>query len=192
MTDDGKHPDRNRGAEHLRWIRRLRPEVEVDLGVLERTRSILMATATNRPPPVQNPPPGTPTIIPHLPYQDGAAAVDWLERVFGFREIEAARIEHPGGLHAEMEIGAGRIMIGSPGGHGAFPPKGSGTPSQLLSVYVDDIDNHYQHAIDSGATICTQIEDKFYGDRVYEALDLEGHRWSFHMHTGRRFPFDGG
>ena len=26
--------------------------------------------------------------------------------------------------------------------------------------------------------------------RVYEAFDLEGHRWSFHQHTGRRFAFE--
>jgi uncharacterized glyoxalase superfamily protein PhnB len=151
-----------------------------------------MAIPEDQSPSISSPPPGWPQIVPHLPYENVPAAVEWLERAFGFQEVEGARIEHPGGVHTEMVLGAGRIMLGGPGGHGAFPPKGTGTPSQLLSVYVDAIDRHCQQARAAGARICAELEDKFYGDRVYEALDLEGHRWSFHQHTGRRFPIDQG
>ncbi len=138
---------------------------------------------------VESPPPGTPTIIPNMPYRDIERAVDWLSRAFGFQEIEAGRVEVGGRVvHTEMELGAGRIMLGSPGGHGAFPPKGAGhNPSQMLCVYVTDVDAHCERARAAGATICAELEDKFYGDRVYEALDCEGHRWSFHQHTGHRF-----
>jgi uncharacterized glyoxalase superfamily protein PhnB len=173
----------------LDLIRQLRPEADADPDVLARARSRLMAHLEQEPVVrVTSPPLGTPQIIPHLPYENGVEAVEWLGRAFGFREIREARHESPGGLHAEMELGAGRIMIGTPGGHGAFPPKGSGNPSQLLSVYVEDVDAHCARARAAGATICAELEDKFYGDRVYEALDLEGHRWSFHQHTGRTFP----
>ena len=175
----------------LDLVRLLRPAADVDSGLLERERTKLMATISEQSQAVQSPPPGTPQIIPHLPYEDVAAAIEWLERAFGFREVEEARIESPGGIHAEMTIGAGRVMLGTPGGHGAFPPKGSGSPSQLLSVYVDDVDAHYARARAEGARICAELEDKFYGDRVYEANDLEGHRWSFHQYTGRRFPIGG-
>ncbi len=172
----------------LEAVRLLRSEDGLDPIALARERSKLMSHIAQRSPAVTSPPAGTPQIIPHIPYERGLEAVEWLERAFSFQEIEQARHEGPGGLHAELELGSGRIMIGTPGGHGAFPPKGSGQPTQLLSVYVNDVDAHYQRAVDAGARICGELEDKFYGDRVYEAYDLEGHRWSFHQHTGRTFP----
>lgn len=178
-------------TDELDLVRRLRPDVDAPPEILARERTRLMAVIESRELPVSSPPPGTPQIIPTLPYQDGLAAIEWLERAFGFQEIEHLRIEAPGGVHAHLELGSGRIMIGSPGGHGAFPPKGAGSPSLMLSVYVDDVDAHYARAREAGAHICAEIEDKFYGDRVYEALDLEGHRWSFHQHTGRTFPMNG-
>ena len=46
-------------------------------------------------------------------------------------------------------------------------------------VYVHDIDAHYAHAVAEGADITMAIEDAFYGERRYEATDLEGHRWHF-------------
>jgi PhnB protein len=46
-------------------------------------------------------------------------------------------------------------------------------------VYVHDIDTHYRRAESEGAQIVTPLEDMFWGDRRYEALDLEGHRWHF-------------
>jgi uncharacterized glyoxalase superfamily protein PhnB len=46
-------------------------------------------------------------------------------------------------------------------------------------VYVDDIDAQYAHALAEGANITMPIQDAFYGERRYEATDLEGHRWHF-------------
>ena len=176
--------------DELELIRELRPSVDVDRRILERERKRLMSRIDDQTP-VTSPPAGMPQIIPQLPYQDVLAAIDFLERAFGFSERRDARIEYPGGVHAEMEIGEGLIMLGGPGGHGAFPPKGEGNPSSLIMVYVDDVDAHFERARGAGATIVAELADKFFGDRVYEALDREGHRWSFHQHTGRRFEFSG-
>jgi len=38
---------------------------------------------------------------------------------------------------------------------------------------------HCRRAESEGARIVTPLEDMFWGDRRYEALDLEGHRWHF-------------
>jgi uncharacterized glyoxalase superfamily protein PhnB len=175
----------------LDLLRELRPDVEVDAAVLARERSRLMSEIRASAQPLPSPPPGTPQIIPHLPYDDLGAALVWLRRAFGFREVESARVLSPEGrvVHAEMQFGAGRIMLGSPGGHGALPPKHIGGLSQLLSVYVNDLDAHCERARSAGARIVAAPVDKFYGDRVYEALDLEGHRWSFHQPTGRTWEF---
>ena len=143
-------------------------------------------------PTVTSPPTGVPQLMPLLPYDDIGGAVDWLENAFGFSELLEGRTEAPDGevVHAELEIGSGRIMLGSAGGHGSNPPRATGHSSQMLCVYVTDVDAHYTRAQAAGAEIAAPIEDKFYGDRVYEVLDLEGHRWSFHQYTGRRFEFD--
>ncbi len=50
---------------------------------------------------------------------------------------------------------------------------------------------HCDQARAAGATIVSEPEDKFWGDRCYEALDPERHRWRFHQHTGRRFDISG-
>jgi uncharacterized glyoxalase superfamily protein PhnB len=41
------------------------------------------------------------------------------------------------------------------------------------------VDAHYAHAVAEGADITMEISDAFYGERRYEATDLEGHRWHF-------------
>jgi len=176
-------------SDELDWVRRLRRDTAARPGFLDEERSKLMATATGKDPAVTSPPPGVPQIIPQLPYENVLAAVDFLERAFGFREREEARLEHPGGVHTEMELGTGRIMLGGPGGHGTFPPKGSGNPTLHLTVYVSDVDQHFAQAQRAGARIVSEPADQFWGDRCYEAIDLEGHRWRFHQHTGRSFPF---
>ena len=63
--------------------------------------------------------------------------------------------------------------------HGLFSPLDVGAPTAAVNVYVHDIDTHYHRAESEGAQIVTPLEDMFWGDRRYEALDLEGHRWHF-------------
>ena len=121
-----------------------------------------------------------PTIVPQLPYQDIRAALEFLERAFGFREIPSARLVSQEGVigHALVEFGDGVIGIGTQGAHGAVSPKSAGVESQYLSVSVADIDAHYQRALAAGARIAHEPRSHS-GHRAYEALDLEGHRWRF-------------
>ena len=56
--------------------------------------------------------------------------------------------------------------------------------------YVDDVDAHYAQATGAGATIISELEDKFYGDRIYTATDTEGHHWHFATHTKDVAPED--
>jgi uncharacterized glyoxalase superfamily protein PhnB len=123
-------------------------------------------------------------IIPQLAYHDIPAARDFLERVFGFIERQSARVvdTKTGELaHASVELYGAEVMLGQHGGHGAYSPKSGGTFSQVLTVYVDDVDAHHAHALAEGAHIIEGLTDKFWGDRTYEVLDLEGHRWRFHQ-----------
>ena len=126
-------------------------------------------------------PPDTQRIIPALSYDDASTAIEFLCRAFGF--AESSRLDMPDGTigHAELTLHGNTIMLAS-----AYPEGGLGGPRGLprlhsfVTVYVDDVDAHYARAKAEGAEITEELADQFYGDRVYRALDLEGHRWSFH------------
>ncbi len=114
-------------------------------------------------------------VSPYLLYPDAEAALEWLERVFGFRE--RLRWVGPDGRvgHAEMIAGDGMILLGSPGPDYEVPA----TQAVHVHVYVDDVDAHHAHAAAAGAEIAEPPADHPYGDRRYDATDLAGHRWSF-------------
>jgi len=130
----------------------------------------------------QSPPVGMPQITPYLLYEDVDAAVDWLVDTFGF--TEHVRMNGPDGkaLHAEIHLGAGVVMLGNPGGD-YRSPRHLGGATQLVYVYVDNVDEHYERAMAKGAHILRDLADQFYGDRTYGVEDPEGHQWSFGQHV---------
>jgi uncharacterized glyoxalase superfamily protein PhnB len=130
----------------------------------------------------QNPPEGYPSVMPYLHYEDSDAALEFLVTAFGFTEKvrmtdDAGRVNH-----AEVEMGDGVVMLGTPPGDYKNPAKLGGT-TQSIYVYVDDVGAHYERAKQAGAKIVSEPEDKFYGDRSYGAADPEGHEWYFATHV---------
>lgn len=117
------------------------------------------------------------TVTPYLLYEDAAAALEFLQRAFGFEEIR--RMEAPDGRvsHAEMRIGGGEVHLGQPD-EPTSPRSLGGTPV-LLYVVVDDVDAHFARARTEGAEIIDEPADQHYGDRRYAAQDPEGHVWYF-------------
>ena len=161
--------------------RKLRRDAAFESAALDRGKTVLMAAIRQEVEPSRRQ-----TIVPQVPYRDVSAALSFLERAFGFREILAARLVSAGGVidHAMLEFGDGVIGIGPEGHHGAISPKSGGIESQYISVYVDDVDAHYQRAVAAGARIANGLRNYFWSDeghRTYEALDPEGHRWRFHQ-----------
>ena len=132
-----------------------------------------------------NPPDGVPQIYPRLAYEDPTAAVAWLSHAFGLSELANARLSRSDGKIGltEMELGSGRVMIGATEGHGLESPSKLGGRTQMVIAYVDRIDEHYERARRAGAEIVMELADRPWGDRRYEALDLEGHRWYFAEHV---------
>lgn len=139
----------------------------------------------------RNPPEGVPQIYPRVAYRSPTRAVAWLTEAFGLEERADARVPDAAGGIAltEMELGAGLVMIGGAGEHGLESPAELGSGSQMVLAYVDDVDAHYERARRAGAKIVTELGDQPWGDRRYEALDLEGHRWQFAEHI-RDVPAD--
>jgi uncharacterized glyoxalase superfamily protein PhnB len=135
---------------------------------------------------------GWTSVYPHVRYEEPRAAIDWLTRVFGFRE--RVRMARPDGgiIISKLETpGHGLVMVA-----GVSPdftawmrervpdlrePEVRPWPnlSHTTTVVVSDADAHYENAVDAGATILTAPTDQPYGLRTYAALDLEGHQWEF-------------
>jgi uncharacterized glyoxalase superfamily protein PhnB len=120
----------------------------------------------------------TQTIIPYLLYADVEAALDFLARAFRLEE----RLRYTGAAgyvnHAEMRLGDGIVFLGDPGDD-YRNPKQLGQETVLIHVYVDDVDEHYEHARAAGAEILEEPVDQEYGERRYAAADPEGHHWFF-------------
>ena len=55
-----------------------------------------------------------PDIVPSITYADLPKAVEWLERVFGFRERAEARLSWPGGGMTWMEVGNALLNLSTP------------------------------------------------------------------------------
>jgi uncharacterized glyoxalase superfamily protein PhnB len=132
---------------------------------------------------VQNPPSGYPRISPYLYYEDGAAAIEWLSRAFGFRE----RMRMPGEdgriMHAELELDGGVVMLANPRRDDYRNPNGLGANTSSVYTYVDDVDTHFEQAKEAGAEILQEPETMPYGDRHYGVKDPEGHEWWFGKHV---------
>jgi RNA polymerase sigma-70 factor (ECF subfamily) len=125
-----------------------------------------------------------PAIYPRLGYVDEHAALEFLTRAFGFRERREARMggETPDDhMLAWLEYGDGVVMIGRAEHdvHEIYSPQEVGRTTCMLNVRVGDVDAHYATAQAEGATITMEINDAFYGERRYEALDTEGNKWHF-------------
>jgi uncharacterized glyoxalase superfamily protein PhnB len=109
------------------------------------------------------------------------AALDWLERAFGF-ERSMLITDQDGNLgHAQMSYGNGYIMVGTEwtADHRS-PASIGGKNTQTVHVHVaGDVDAHCAQARAAGAKIVQEPEDQFYGDRTYRAVDPEGHIWTF-------------
>jgi uncharacterized glyoxalase superfamily protein PhnB len=132
------------------------------------------------------PAPGNwPRISSAVFYADPRKAIDWLCAAFGFEvrfkvEGEGGRIDH-----SELTFGEGLIMVGGlHRGAARRSPAQVGGNTQSMLVYVDDADAHCERARAAGARILSEPKtvdfgEGFWADRMYEAEDLEGHRWWF-------------
>jgi len=129
-------------------------------------------------------------VFPMLAYANGPAAMDWLIRVFGFRE-RTRMLDDAGRLaHGELSAGNGLVMLASPSPdyegprqhreHCERAARWSEVPWVIdgVLVLVDDVAAHFSRAQREGARILSPLESGPPAVR-YRAEDVEGHRWMF-------------
>ena len=122
-----------------------------------------------------------PSLLPVLVYRDGAAAIDWLGRVFGLQELRRVSDERGAVLHAELRWQHGAAMVTSLAADDDSSLAAMVGASWVWAV-VDDVDAHYRRAAAAGARILRRPMSVVAGTRSYRALDIEGHRWTFSTH----------
>jgi uncharacterized glyoxalase superfamily protein PhnB len=125
-------------------------------------------------------------------YQDPKAAFRWLEAAFGFEPLFVI-LDSDGNLaHSEMSYGDSVVMVGSEWSDDHKSPRSvGGKNTQSVHVQLaegEDIDAHCAHARAAGATILTEPQTQFYGDRTYRAKDPEGHIWTFGVTVQKMTP----
>ena len=119
-----------------------------------------------------------PQVVPYLLYEDAAAAMDWLIRVFGFTERARDRQSDGAVRHGELLTGnGGVIMLGSPGAGFQGPAKLGGV-TQLQCITITDLSGHRKRAQSAGADV-SEMSIRAGRAHSYTVDDPEGHRWYF-------------
>jgi PhnB protein len=129
-------------------------------------------------------PEGYHTLTTYLAVDNASEAIEYYKRAFGAQE--RVRMETPDGKigHAELQIGDSLIMLSEP-----FPQSSTKSPKELgattaaVFMYHEDVDAAVKKAVDEGATLTSEVEDQFWGDRFGTVTDPFGHVWSIATHV---------
>jgi len=129
-------------------------------------------------------PEGYGTVTSCLVVNDVSKAIDFYVRAFNAKEIY--RFEGPDGniMHAEIEIGDSRLMLGPEcmDSRCLSPSTLNGNTSSLY-IYVKDVDLAFDQAVQAGGKAIHNVSEMFWGDRTGEIVDPSGHRWLLATHT---------
>jgi PhnB protein len=128
-------------------------------------------------------PPGYHTVTPYLACADAAAAIEFYKKAFG--AVEVMRMPAPGGKigHAEVRIGDSRVMLTDEYREMNFlGPQSRGGTTVHIHLYVKNCDALFKKAVDAGAKVLQELQDKFYGDRTGSIEDPFGHVWHIATH----------
>jgi uncharacterized glyoxalase superfamily protein PhnB len=124
-------------------------------------------------------------------YRDPRAALQWLEKAFGFEITMVVENEDGAIGHSEMRCEDGLIYVGREWDERHRSPANlGGVNTQSLHFHLTDgVDDRFARAVAAGAKPLREPEDQFYGDRSCMVMDPEGHVWSFSQ-TVKAMTFD--
>jgi uncharacterized glyoxalase superfamily protein PhnB len=107
-------------------------------------------------------------VTPYITVHKPAELIDFLIQSFG--AIEHFRATGPaGGMHAEVSIGDSVVMVGGAEHIEAMPT--------AIHLYVPDVDQAYERALEAGAKSLMPVVDQPYGERSGGVEDVHGNRW---------------
>lgn len=132
--------------------------------------------------------PNMPWLAVYLSVRDAEASIDFYSRAFGFTPGTVLRDDKGRLQHVEMNYhGEVPVMFSPEGAESADRSPASLGISMPVTFYLyhEDVDALTAQARAAGATVVTEPEDMFWGDRMASFICPNGYRWSFATHTGR-------
>jgi PhnB protein len=120
---------------------------------------------------------GTSSAIPMLAVHNASLAIEFYKNVF--RAVEVNRMVTSDGKidHSEILVGDARIMIADEFLGNNHAAKSLGGTPVIIYLYVENVDDTVQRAVNEGATLLRPIQDLPHGDRVGKIDDPFGHVW---------------
>ncbi|HVI01421.1 MAG TPA: VOC family protein [Enhygromyxa sp.] len=129
-------------------------------------------------------PAGFRAVTPVLTVSDVAAALEWYGNAFAAKPMLSLANAEGTVLHAELELGDGRLMLDAEDPeHGHLAPASLGGVNVGFYLYVENVDAAYEKAVNLGAESDMPPTDMLWGDRVAELTDPAGHHWSLATHV---------
>ena len=124
------------------------------------------------------------SVTPYLFLRGASQAIEWYGKAFG--AIETERMPFPDSdklMHAEIQIGDSRVMLSDENAEMGCPgPETLGGSSTSFMIYVENADDVFNRAIETGAEVVRPLTDQFYGDRSGCLKDPFGHIWTIATH----------
>jgi PhnB protein len=122
-------------------------------------------------------PEGFHTVTPYLVVDGAEKVIRFAKEAFGAEAVFEPMIGPDGKImHAELKIGDSIVMISD-------ASERAKATSDMLYVYVPNVDAVYQKALKAGATPEMEPSDQFYGDRSGGVRDPAGNRWHIATHV---------
>jgi PhnB protein len=130
-------------------------------------------------------PEGYHSITLSVTFKDSLKAIKFYKKAFGAKELDVfPSPDGKGTMHATMKIGDSIMMMGDerPDQNCKSAESLGSTPVSFY-IYVPNVDEVFQKAVDAGATITMPLDDMFWGDRCGSLKDSFGYTWMVATHT---------
>ena len=130
-------------------------------------------------------PEGFNTITPCLTLKNSLEAIEFYEKAFGAKNLGV--FPSPDGkrtMHAVIKIGESILMMGD-----EWPEQNCKSAESLgaspisLYIYVPNVDEVFEQAVDAGGTEIMPLSEMFWGDRCGTLKDPFGYSWTIATHT---------
>jgi PhnB protein len=121
-------------------------------------------------------PEGYHSVVPYITVPDVSQALEFVQRAFDAKQVEAAPDANGVIRHADVLIGDSHVMFGQASERWPSRP---GT----LYLYTENVDELYRKAMAAGGRSLREPTDEFYGDRSAGVEDAQGNQWWMATHV---------
>ena len=121
-------------------------------------------------------------VTPGLYVRDVRRAAEFYTNAFGFT-LRMIMDTPQGAVHGELRLRDTTLMLSPESRERNNLSAGSlGNTPATLYLLVEDVDKAFNRAVAAGAKVVIPVTDMFWGDRVGQLADPDGHRWMIATH----------